>query len=306
MTTTPEESASAGVVITVAQIAAEQCWADPSALARNASKVEYWYGRSADDADLVVFPELILTGYIPLKGYDQAKKRVLSEVAERAAEHALPALVAATRGRRAAMIVGFMEPTSMRHEMYNSVALIEDGGIQGVYRKMHLPVEENHYFIPGDEAVVVDCRAGRVGLTICYDIVFPESARLAALQGAEVLCVPSNWLAIEDLQLLGEVLPVARALEEQMHVVFVNGVGELEVRGRKWSLYGTSTIVSATGHVVARAGTGEEALRGTLPASELADAASVFPLMRDRRPDVYGDLTASRNKFARLRRTPRE
>lgn len=302
MTTTPETPA--GAAIAVAQISAEQCWENPSALERNAAKVRQWYNQAADTADLVVFPELVLTGYIPLKGYDQAKKRVLADVADRAATDALPALAAATKGRRAAMLVGFMEPTSMRYEMYNSVALVQDGAVLGVYRKMHLPVEENHYFVPGDETVVVDCRAGRVGLSICYDIVFPESARLAALQGAEILCAPSNWLAIEDLQRLGDVLPIARALEQQMHVVFVNGVGEMEVRGRRWSLYGASTIVSATGQKIARAGTGEEMLTGFLPASALADAANVFPVMRDRRPDAYGALAAPRSGMARVRRGP--
>jgi predicted amidohydrolase len=194
----------------------------------------------------------------------------------------------------------------MRNEMYNAIALIEDGRVLGVYRKMHLPVEENHYFVPGDEAVVAACRAGRVGLTICYDIVFPESARLAALQGAEILCAPSNWLAIEDLQRLGEVLPVARALEQQMHVIFVNGVGELEVRGRKWQLYGGSRIVSATGRVVAQGGNGEQILNGLLTAEDLANAANVFPILRDRRPDAYGALSASRSGFARVRPEPRE
>jgi predicted amidohydrolase len=302
LTTTPEAGASAGAAISVAQIAAEQCWADPSALVRNTEKVAQHYQSAADDSDLVVFPELILTGYIPLKGYDQAKKRVLAEVAARVAGEALPRLAALTQGRRAAMICGFMEPTSVRYEMHNSVAVLQDGKILGVYRKMHLPVEENHYFVPGDEAVVVDCRAGRVGLNICYDIVFPEAARLAALQGAELLCVPSNWLAIEDLQRLGDILPVARALEHQMHVVFVNGVGELEVRGRRWSLYGASTIVDAAGCKVARAGSGEEMLKGLLPASSLADAANVFPVMRDRRPDAYGDIAAPLSSFAGLRR----
>jgi predicted amidohydrolase len=301
LTNTPDRDGSAGVAVTVAQIAAEQCWSDPSALGRNGAKVEQWYRESADNADLIVFPELTLTGYIPLKGYDQKKKQVLAEVADRAAGETLPHLLAATKGRRAAMVVGFMEPTSMRNEMYNAVALIEDGRMLGVYRKMHLPVEENHYFVPGDEAVVVACRAGRVGLTICYDIVFPESARLVALQGAEILCAPSNWLAIEDLQRLGEVLPVARALEQQMHVVFVNGVGELEVRGRKWQLYGGSRIVSATGRVVSQAGDGEQTLNGLLTAEDLANAANVFPILRDRRPDAYGALSASRSGFARVR-----
>jgi N-carbamoylputrescine amidase len=301
LTSTPEAAAPAGAAITVAQISAEQCWADPSALARNVAKIEQWYRNSAADSDLVVFPELILTGYIPLKGYDQAKKAVLSEVAARVVNDAIPKLAALTNGRRAAMLVGFMEATSMRHEMYNSVAVIQDGAVLGVYRKMHLPVEENHYFIPGDAATVVACRAGRVGLNICYDIVFPESARLAALQGAEIICVPSNWLAIADLQRLGEMLPVARALEQQAHVVFVNGVGELEVRGRRWNLYGNSVIVSATGQIVARAGGGEEALKGFLPAADLTTAAGVFPVLRDRRPDAYAALTTSREATALLR-----
>jgi len=300
LTLTPERNDMAGKDIRIAQISAEQCWADPSALERNTAKVVEWYERAADDADLVVFPELTLTGYIPLKGYDQKRKLILAGVAQRVAAEALPRLVAATQGKRAALVVGFMEPSTMRNEIYNSIALLQDGAVLGVYRKMHLPVEENHYFVPGDGPVVVDCRAGRVGLIICYDLVFPEAARLAALQGAELLCVPSNWLAIEDLQRLGATLPVARALEEQMHVVFVNGVGGLEVRGRTWNLYGTSTIVSATGAVVARGGSGEEMIAGTLADEDLATAANVFPLLRDRRPDAYGDLVVSRTKFARV------
>lgn len=96
----------------------------------------------------------------------------------------------------------------------------------------------------------------------------------------------------------------SRALEQQMHVIFVNGVGEMEVRGRRWSLYGTSTIVSATGQKIARAGAGEEMLTGFLPASALADAANVFPVMRDRRPDAYGALVAPRSSMARVRRGP--
>src|SRR5579872_6590402 len=149
LTTTAESSGGRGAAVAIAQIAVEQCWADPSALDRNAAKVEQHYRDVADDSDLVVFPELVLTGYIPLKGYDQAKKRVLAEVASRLVDEPLLRLAAVTGGRRAAMVVGFMEPASMRHEIFNAVALIEDGAVRGVYRKMHLPVEENHYFVPG-------------------------------------------------------------------------------------------------------------------------------------------------------------
>lgn len=286
------------VAVHVAQISSEQVWTERAALTRNADKVLAWYDAAATEADLVVFPELTLSGYIPLKGYDQTRKRLLADAALEATEHELPRLAARTAGRRAAMVVGFMESSAMRNEMHNSLALLQDGAIAAVYRKVHLPVEENHYFVPGDDIVVVDCVAGRVALSICYDMVFPETARMAALRGAELLVVSSNWLGIANLRRLGQVLPIARALEEQMHVVFVNGVGDLEVRGRTWRLYGSSTIVNAAGTTLATAGEGEEWLTATLERGALAEASDVFPVLRDRRPSVYADLTAPLPSFS--------
>ncbi len=86
-----------------------------------------------------------------------------------------------------------------------------------------------------------------------------------------------------------------------MHVVFANGVGGLEVRGRTWNLYGTSIIVSAVGDVVARGGPGEEMIAGVLANDDLVKAAGVFPLLRDRRPSAYAELVAPGADFARLR-----
>jgi len=292
---------NADITVAAVQLAARQAWADPSALEANTTSVRDTYLDVADTADLVVFPELTLTGYIPLKGYDQVKKRLLHRVATRAVDEALPVLTEVTAGKRAAMVVGLMEATTMRNEFFNSVALIEDGRIRAIYRKTHLPVEENHYFTAGSGIKVVDTRIGRVALVICYDMLFPELVREAALAGAELLVVPSNWLGIDNLERLGEILPVARALEGQHHVVFVNGVGDLEVRGRSWSLYGKSCIVSATGEVVARAGTGPETLIGVLRRSDLDQAANVFPLMRDRRPDLYSSIIEPATTRAVLR-----
>jgi predicted amidohydrolase len=292
------------VTVEVAQIASGQCWHDPALLADNEAKVASWYERVADEVDLLVFPELALTGYIPLKGYDQAHKRRLADVAARAYEEALPRLTDLTRARRAGMVFGLMEPSSMRFEFFNSIVLVEDGHLVGAYRKLHLPVEENHYFAPGDSVVVVPSRAGRVGLSICYDLLFPEVGRMLALEGAELTCVCSNWLGIANLPRLGEVLPVARALENQYHVVFVNGVGELEVRGRRWSLYGASRIVSADGNLLATAGQAEEGLRANLPVEALARAHDVFPVLRDRRPDRYAPLTGSHTAWSSIRVQP--
>lgn len=286
--------------VAIAQIPARQAWADPGAVAANADVIADIYSDLANRVDLVVFPELALTGYIPLKGYDQRRKRILAGAAREAATTHLNRLVDATKGRRAALVVGLMEPASMRDEFHNSVALAEDGQLRAVYRKIHLPVEENHYFLPGDQVVVAETRAGRIALLICYDLLFPEVSRMASLAGADVLVVVSNWLDIAHLRKLGEVLPVARALEGHMHVVFVNGVGELEARGRRWSLYGGSRLVTARGEVVAVAGEDEEVLVGTLPGADLDGASDVFSVMRDRRPDVYTRLVEGASAFALL------
>lgn len=280
------------VIVEVVQTYADQCWSDPALLHSNQTRVADSYLNAADDVDFVAFPELALTGYIPLKGYDQVRKRTLAYVAHQATEEVIPRLAALTRDKRAAMVVGFMEASATRFEFFNSVALLEGGGLKATYRKLHLPVEENHYFVPGDEVVVAASRRGPVALSICYDLLFPEVGRLAALRGAELLFVCSNWLGIANLRRMGETLPVARALENQYHVVFINGVGELEVRGRRWALYGRSLVVGADGEVVARAGEGEEKVRAVLPSVALDTAHDVFPVMRDRRPMLYRPLAA--------------
>jgi predicted amidohydrolase len=289
------------IEVAAAQVPAHQAWEDPEVVRLNSEAIARIYLELADRLDLVVFPELALTGYIPLKGYDQRRKRILAEAARRAAEDELPRLTALTASRRAALVVGLMEPATMRHEFYNSVAVIEDGDLRAVYRKIHLPVEENHYFVPGDEIVVAETRTGRIGLLVCYDLLFPEATRILGLRGADLLVVVSNWLDIANLVRLGEVLPVARALEGQMHVVFVNGVGELGARGRRWSLYGRSRLVTATGREVGVASGKEELLIGTLPGADLEAASDVFPVMRDRRRDVYAPLVDGSRTYGSLR-----
>ena len=288
------------LVVALAQIPARQAWADDGAVEANTKTVRSLYEMHADETDLVVFPELALTGYIPLKGYDQRRKRMLSQAAEQAARSSLPELLEATKGRRAVMVVGLMEPAAMRHEFYNSVAVLDDGRIAAVYRKIHLPVEENHYFTPGDEVVLADTRAGMIAPMICYDLLFPEVTRIAALGGVEIIVMVSNWLDIAHLRRLGEVLPVARALESHAHVLFVNGVGNLEARGHWFSLYGGSRAVTATGEVVAVADGSEGVVVANLPGADLDAASEVFPVMRDRRPEVYRPLTAPVSTFASL------
>ncbi len=277
------------VRVRLIQRAAASVFEEDGALARNVAEVVEALRAAKGEADLVVFPELTLTGYIPLKGYDQRRKALLWEAARRLQAEHMAAVARATAEADVTAALGLPEPGGPRYEMYNSAALLEAGRLVGYARKMHLPVEENHYFIPGPSPQVLECRLGRLGIMVCYDLLFPECARLLALQGAEVLMAVSNWADIGNLMRLGEVLPVARALENQVPVIFCNGVGELRVREYRYTLYGRSRVASATGEVTA-AGPGPERLTATLSAASLLEGAAVFPVFRDRRIELYGPL----------------
>lgn len=277
------------VRVLVVQRAAASVFEDDGALARNVAEVAQAIHDAKGQADLVVFPELCLTGYIPLKGYDQRRKAILWEAARRLQADHLEALLQATGEADVTAALGLPEPGGPRFEMFNSAALLEAGRLVGYARKTHLPVEENHYFIPGPSPRALESRLGRLGLLICYDLLFPESARLLGLQGAEILVVLSNWADIGNLQRLGEVLPVARAIENQVPVIFCNGVGELRVREHRYTLYGRSRVVTAAGEVTA-AGAGPGIVATTLRAADLLEGAAIFPVFRDRRIDLYSPL----------------
>ena len=271
------------------QRAAASVFDDEGAVAWNVAEVVQAIRAAKGQADLVVVPELCLTGYIPLKGYDQRRKAILWEAGRRLQGEHMDALLKATAEADVTVVLGLPEPAGPRYEMFNSAALLEAGRLVGYARKVHLPVEENHYFIPGPGPRPLDCRLGRLGLMICYDLLFPECARLLALQGAEILVVASNWADIGNLKRLGEVLPVARAIENQVPVIFCNGVGKLRVREHRYKLYGRSRVVTATGDVTA-AGPGPEYLTATLRAADLLEGAATFPVFRDRRIDLYAPL----------------
>ncbi len=280
------EQVRAGVV----QRAAHSIFSYPDAVQKNGEEVAAAIRAAAGTLDLLVFPELALTGYIPLKGYDQKRKAIMWEAAQVACDQVVPALAWATAEAGVTVVVGTPEPAGPRYEMFNSAVVLDHGRVAGWQRKLHLPVEENHYFVPGPAAAPFDTRVGRIAAMVCYDMVFPEVARLQAMQGAEILVFTSNWIDDADLTRLGAVLPVARALENEVHVIFCNGVGELSVRQYTYNLYGKSTIVSATGEVLAQADGSAGQISAVLEKRDLLNGSRVFPVFRDRRIDLFAPL----------------
>ena len=130
------------------------------------------------DADVVVLPELALSGYV-------------FESAEEVLAGAPPAAWA----RLGKVVVGgFAERAG--DAVFNSAAIVDGSGVRAVYRKAHLWDREPRWFAEGaEEPPVVETEHGRIGVIVCHDLFFPEWVRIAALRGAELLCVPGNWPA---------------------------------------------------------------------------------------------------------------
>lgn len=168
------------------------------------------------EADLAVFPELFLSGYLT-EGIDELAcgpdAQPLRQIAEAAAASAT------------AVIVGFPERRDGARPA-NAVACIDRGGaLAGVYRKTQLFGAEREAFSPGSELLLVELAGRRVAPLVCFDVEFPEPARQLAVAGAELIAVSSANM--EPFYVDHEVGTRARAVENRLPVVYANAVGEL-------------------------------------------------------------------------------
>ena len=137
-------------------------------------------------ARIVVLPELAASGYV---FRDAGEARALAEPPDGPTVTGWAARAAA---RDIVVVGGFAEDAGER--LHNSAAVVDATGLRAVYRKVHLWDREPLVFTPGeDPPAVVDTPHGRIGVMVCYDLEFPEWSRAAALRGAELLCVPTNW-----------------------------------------------------------------------------------------------------------------
>ena len=185
---------------------------------------------------------------------------------------------------------------------YNSVVVVDaDGSVLGTYRKSHIPdgpgYTEKYYFNPGDTGFRVwPTRYGTIGVGICWDQWFPETARSMALLGAEVLFFPTaigseppdpSWDSAGHWQRVMQ----GHAGANLMPLVAANRVGHEVGDTTEITFYGSSFIADFTGAMVAAAPrTGEAVLTATFDLAELARQRSAWGLFRDRRPDLYGPL----------------
>lgn len=232
------------------------------------------------EADLMVLPELCASGY----------QFVSAEEAQRLSEPVpdgptTKMLVDVARRRRMHIVAGFPERAGAN--CYNSAVVVGPSGLLGCYRKSHLFFEETRCFTPGDTGFQIwDIGSAKIGVMICFDWYFPESARTLALMGADIICHPSNLV----LPNCPDSMPV-RCLENRVFAVTCNRIGT-EARGGKDPLtfIGNSEVVSSRGVILQRASRDREELAVVeIDPTEARNKALTRynDLLGDRRPTLY-------------------
>jgi N-carbamoylputrescine amidase len=188
------------------------------------------------------------------------------------------------------------------HHYYNSLAMIDaDGRVLGVYRKSHIPdgpgYEEKFYFRPGDTGFRVwPTRFGAIGVGICWDQWFPECARAMMLDGAELLLYPTA-IGSEphdpglDTREPWQRAMIGHAVSNVVPVAAANRIGDEDGQ----VFYGHSFLADSRGDIVAELGSGVTgvALAG-FDLDAIARTRAAFGFFRDRRPDLYGAISARR------------
>ena len=242
-------------------------------------------------AAVVVLPELVTTGY----AFESAQEaRTLAERADGPCLGAIAALAA----EHDLVIVGGFAELADHDGVYNSAFLIDRSGLRAVYRKVHLWADERRWFTPGQgPAPVVNTHRGRIGILICYDLEFPEWTRIAALAGADLLAVPTNWPAssVPHGERPIEVIRAqASASVDRVFVAVCDRVGP--ERGLDW--VGGSAIIGPDGYPLAlsEAGGRPQTLlaRCALAQARNKSTSAVNNVVADRRPELYGRIAAAR------------
>lgn len=197
-------------------------------------------------ARLVVFPECALSGY-GFTSRDEGRAHAVSLDGPEVGR-----VSSLCRELDCYCVLGLLERSG--DAFYNACALVGPQGLAAGYRKIHLPFLGVDMFVnPGDRPFAVhDAGGARLGMHICYDAGFPESARVLTLLGAEILVLPTNWPTHSECA--AEHMIPTRALENVVYVMAVNRVGEES----GFRFIGTSSIVDTTGRVLAKAGPDRE------------------------------------------------
>jgi len=271
--------------------------------------MEYIDAAAKKGAKLIVFPEQSLQGYL----HNLAVfKNETMEYQHKNAEpvpggESVQQIIKKAKETDMYIVFGMTEcdPSEGPDVLYNTDVLVGPEGFIGKYRKVHQPLDELHVYRPGDGWEVYDIGFAKVGMLICYDKAFPESTRELALQGAEILIMPTAWpLSAPDADpktdysaYLADIFERTRAAENQCWFISSNHVG----RSGDHVFFGNSRIIYPNGRVCAEIPYMQEGLvTATIDIQEEIVKARTIEffglcMLKDRRPSAYRHLVTPRD-----------
>jgi N-carbamoylputrescine amidase len=274
-----------------------RCSADP---ARNLEDAQAAIREAArHGAQLVVLPELFRSLY-----FCQSEDHAHFDLAEPIPGPTTDALSALCKQLGVAVVASLFERRAAGVYHNTAAVLDADGGLRGIYRKMHIPDDplyfEKFYFTPGDLGFrCFDIQFGRLGTLVCWDQWFPEGARLCALAGAELLVYPTaiGWHPAEKAefgaaqQSAWQTIQRAHAIANGVYVAAVNRVGHEGPPVGGIEFWGGSFVCDPFGRVLAEASaTAPDLLVVDIDRKHLETVRRHWPFLRDRRIDAYGGI----------------
>lgn len=250
--------------------------------------------------DLIVFPELSLTNFFEFGENTRLDYWKASEIVE---GKFIQEIISHVKTKGIYVVCGFSEKSNLKGYIYNSALLIYPDGSHRVYRKVHLPGPEKLFFTPGETIDVFGSDLGKIGLSICYDMFFPEVSRILALKGAEIIInIGSVWkggskggIGAGDERVAKSkvrkfnLIPVVQAMCNQVYFISANGCGKWyggEEYG-VWERIGCSKIVDPLGNIIAQAGSEPEVIRALLTEEQLLLHRTSYSFFMDRSPNAY-------------------
>ena len=226
------------------------------------------------DAELLILPELFNSGYLFL-----SHKEVFELAEEIPAGKTVKALCSIARKKKIHLVAGIAEISGSN--LYNSAILVSPSGYIATYRKIHLFNEEKLWFQAGNTGFnIYDLGPCKIGIMICFDWFFPESTRILALKGADIICHPSNLVLphCQDSML-------TRCLENKIYTITANRTGFEHRTGKTFAYTGKSQIISPDARILYRA---------TTDGDEIGSVAVDILLARNKKINEYNDLFSDR------------